>query len=258
MQRLRPDPAPNHRHRRERRVSTWAFDTVLVANRGEIARRVIRTARTLGLRTVAVYSAADQAAPHVREADEAVLLGPARPQDSYLNADAMLAAASPPGRGDPPGLRLPVRERGFARAVEGAASRSSARRRSNCEAFGDKHTARELARAAGVPMTAGTGLLATAEDAVAQAEADRLPGDGEGDRRRRWHRHAGLRRRGRGRRGVRPRAAAGGGELRRRRRVPRAAGRRPAMSRCRSSATAPGRSRCSATGTARCSAATRR
>src|SRR6202042_3557507 len=80
-------------------LSGWAFDTVLISNRGEIARRVIRTARRLGLRTVAVYSAADVAAPHVREADEAIAIGPARPQDSYLNGSGILSAAKMAGAG---------------------------------------------------------------------------------------------------------------------------------------------------------------
>ncbi|MDF2499099.1 MAG: acetyl/propionyl-CoA carboxylase, alpha subunit, partial [Arthrobacter koreensis] len=68
------------------------FTTVLVANRGEIACRVIRTLRKLGLRSVAVYSDADAGARHVREADTAVRLGPADPRSSYLNAQAVLAA----------------------------------------------------------------------------------------------------------------------------------------------------------------------
>jgi urea carboxylase len=154
----------------------WAFDTVLVANRGEIARRVIRTARALGLRTVAVYSAADQAAPHVREADEAVLLGPARPQDSYLNADAILAAAKSAEAGAiHPGYGFLSENAGFARAVEEAGLAFVGPTPDQLEAFGSKHTARELARAAGVPMTAGTGLLATAEDAVAQAREIGFP-----------------------------------------------------------------------------------
>ena len=157
-------------------MSSWAFDTVLIANRGEIARRVIRTARALGLRTVAVYSAADRAAPHVREADEAVLIGPARPQDSYLNADAILAAAKSAEAGAiHPGYGFLSENAGFARAVEGAGLAFVGPTPEQLEAFGSKHTARELARAAGVPMTAGTGLLATAEDAAAQARMIGFP-----------------------------------------------------------------------------------
>ena len=88
------------------------FRSVLVANRGEIARRVFRTARRMGLSTIAVYSDADADAPHVREADQAVRLGPAPARESYLKVEAVLEAARRVGGGgDPPRLRLPVRER---------------------------------------------------------------------------------------------------------------------------------------------------
>src|SRR3569832_1791931 len=73
------------------------FKSVLVANRGEIACRVFRTARRMGLRTIAVYSEADADAPHVREADEAVLIGPAPARESYLDARKVLAAAKQTG-----------------------------------------------------------------------------------------------------------------------------------------------------------------
>ena len=69
------------------------FEKVLIANRGEIALRVIRACRELGVKTVAVYSEADARAPHVREADEAVLLCPAPSSESYLKGDAIIAAA---------------------------------------------------------------------------------------------------------------------------------------------------------------------
>ena len=73
------------------------FRTLLIANRGEIACRVIRTARAMGLRSVAVYSEADRGAMHVAEADEAVLLGPARARDSYLNIERVIEAARKSG-----------------------------------------------------------------------------------------------------------------------------------------------------------------
>jgi acetyl/propionyl-CoA carboxylase alpha subunit len=75
------------------------FDTVLVANRGEIALRVIRACRTAGLRSVAVFSDADHDAPHVRAADAAVRIGPAPAAESYLNIDALLEAAARTGAG---------------------------------------------------------------------------------------------------------------------------------------------------------------
>ena len=93
------------------------FGSVLVANRGEIARRVIRTLRAEGIRSVAIYTDADAGAPHVREADEAIRVA------SYLSIDDVVAAAAGRG-GAAPGLRLPVGER--------RASRARARTRASC------------------------------------------------------------------------------------------------------------------------------
>ncbi|MEQ7735755.1 biotin carboxylase N-terminal domain-containing protein [Escherichia coli] len=97
------------------------FDTLLIANRGEIACRIIESARKLGLRTVAVFSEADRGAKHVRLADEAVLLGPAPAKESYLRVDAILAAAKATGAGAiHPGYGFLSEDAAFAEAVEAA------------------------------------------------------------------------------------------------------------------------------------------
>ncbi|NIZ89897.1 urea carboxylase [Kineococcus rubinsiae] len=153
-----------------------AFDALLVANRGEIARRVLRSARELGLRTVAVFSDADRAAPHVREADTAVRLGPAAARESYLRADAVLEAALATGAGAVhPGYGFLSENVEFAAAVEAAGLAFVGPTPEQITAFGSKHTARELAGRAGVPMLAGTGLLASAEEAVEAAVRIGLP-----------------------------------------------------------------------------------
>ncbi|WP_432495792.1 urea carboxylase [Kineococcus gypseus] len=152
------------------------FDTLLVANRGEIARRVVRSARALGLRTVAVFSDADRAAPHVREADTAVRLGPAPARESYLRTDALLEAAAATGAGAVhPGYGFLSENVDFARACEAAGLAFVGPTPEQITAFGSKHTARELATAAGVPLLAGTGLLASVDEAVAAAEAVGFP-----------------------------------------------------------------------------------
>ncbi|HEV7623674.1 MAG TPA: urea carboxylase [Amnibacterium sp.] len=153
-----------------------SFDTLLVANRGEIARRILRSAKALGLRTVAVYSDADRAAPHVREADAAVRLGPAPARESYLRTDAVLEAALATGSGAiHPGYGFLSENAGFARTVEESGITFVGPTPAQIEAFGSKHTARRLAAGAGVPMLAGTGLLTSPDEAVAEARRLGLP-----------------------------------------------------------------------------------
>ncbi|TQL66438.1 urea carboxylase [Nocardioides albertanoniae] len=153
-----------------------SLGTVLVANRGEIARRVMRSAHELGLRTVAVFSEADRAAPHVREADESVCLGSAPARDSYLRGDLIIAAALRTGAGlIHPGYGFLSESAAFARDVEAAGLRFVGPTADQISAFGEKHSARRLAEIAGVPMLAGSGLLAGPEDAAEEAARIGLP-----------------------------------------------------------------------------------
>ncbi|MEW2400124.1 5-oxoprolinase/urea amidolyase family protein [Streptomyces sp. NPDC046862] len=148
-----------------------SFDTLLVANRGEIAIRVIRTAREMGLRTVAVYSDADRSAPHVRLADHAVRLGPAPALESYLDVDLVLKAAKDTGAGAiHPGYGFLSEDAAFARRCEDDGIVFVGPTAEQLELFGAKHTARAAAEAAGVPLAPGTDLLADLDEALSAAE----------------------------------------------------------------------------------------
>ncbi|MEW2304072.1 5-oxoprolinase/urea amidolyase family protein [Streptomyces sp. NPDC006655] len=152
------------------------FHTLLVANRGEIAVRILRTARELGLRTVAVYSDPDRAAPHVRLADEAVRLGPAPAKESYLDADLVLKAAKDTGADAiHPGYGFLSEDAAFARRCEEAGIVFVGPTPEQLELFGAKHTARAAAQAAGVPLAPGTGLLADRDEALRAASAIGYP-----------------------------------------------------------------------------------
>jgi acetyl-CoA carboxylase, biotin carboxylase subunit len=133
------------------------FESVLVANRGEIARRVIRTVRALGIKAIAVYSEADADLPYVAEADEAVLIGPAQPAKSYLDIDAVMEAAKRTNaRAVHPGYGFLAENTGFAQRVIDEGLVWIGPPPAAIAAMGDKISARNLMEKAGVPVSAGT------------------------------------------------------------------------------------------------------
>jgi acetyl-CoA carboxylase biotin carboxylase subunit len=150
------------------------FESVLVANRGEIARRVIRTARRMGIRTVAVYSEADSGLPYVREADEAVLIGPAPAASSYLDTRAVLGAARRTGAAAVhPGYGFLAENAEFAAEVTDAGLTWVGPPPAAIEQVGDKINARNFMEQAGVPVAAGSREPVT-DVTAAIAEAGRI------------------------------------------------------------------------------------
>jgi 3-methylcrotonyl-CoA carboxylase alpha subunit len=150
------------------------FNTLLIANRGEIACRVIRTAKAMGLRTVAVYSEVDRDAVHVGMADDAVLLGPARARDSYLNIDRILDAARKTGaEAIHPGYGFLSENAEFAEACAGAGLVFVGPTAAMMTAMGSKSGSKALMEKAGVPLVPGYHGEAQ-DDATLSAAADKI------------------------------------------------------------------------------------
>lgn len=147
------------------------FEKVLIANRGEVALRIHRACREMGIRTVAVHSEADANAMHVRLADEAVCIGPARSADSYLNKPAIISAAVITGADAiHPGFGFLSENADFAQMVEKHGITFIGPTVEQMRLMGDKITARKAAKAAGLPITEGSPALENIEEAKTWAQ----------------------------------------------------------------------------------------
>lgn len=144
------------------------FNKILIANRGEIACRVIKTARKMGIQTVAVYSEADRMALHVQMADEAILIGPPPANQSYIVIDNIMAAIKESGaEAVHPGYGFLAENRGFAEALEAAGVAFIGPPVGAIDSMGDKITSKKIAQEAGVSTVPGyMGLIADADEAV--------------------------------------------------------------------------------------------
>jgi len=153
------------------------FQKILIANRGEIALRVIRACRELGIRTVAIYSTADANALHVRFADEAVCIGPPQATQSYLNQPAVLSAAEVTGADAVhPGYGFLAENAQFASAVRAMGLAFIGPSVEHLRMFGDKLSAKAAAKKAGIPMLEGSGgAIQTLDEALTAAERAGYP-----------------------------------------------------------------------------------
>ena len=207
----------------EAKAAKPPFDKILIANRGEIACRVIRTCKRLGIKTVAVYSEADADALHVRLADEKVLIGPPPSAQSYLQIDKIVAACKKTGaQAVHPGYGFLSEKQEFQKALAKAKITFIGPDAFAIHAMGDKIESKKLALKAGVSTVPGyLHAIPNAEEAVKIAQQGRLSGDdqGVGRRRRQGHAHR-LQRRGDAR-GLRLGDQRGQGLVRRRSRVHR-------------------------------------
>ena len=162
----------NHLFKSSSSISKWPFHKVLIANRGEIAVRIIRTCRVLGLQTVAVYSTADELALHVQLADEAVCIGPANAEQSYLNIGAIISAAQLTGADAVhPGYGFLSESAEFAQDCRQNHLKLIGPSPEVIELLGDKETARLTMKKAGLPVVKGSqAAITTLAEANQQAE----------------------------------------------------------------------------------------
>lgn len=152
------------------------LDKVVIANRGEIALRILRACKEMGIKTVAVYSKADRDLLHVRLADQAVCIGPAASKDSYLNIPALISAAEVTNaQAIHPGYGFLAENADFADAVEKSGFRFIGPRAETIRLMGNKVSAIEAMKAAGVPTVPGSDGAVTADNALAMAEKIGLP-----------------------------------------------------------------------------------